>query len=259
MRGLSHPVQLTRLLSAVRQRSRRSLRFLALSLPVTLVFLWSPAMSICAAAQPIQLVQATGQDKTTATQPVLPVEPPATIDGFRQAHFDMTEDQVRQAIKKDFPSALTKLKAGTHPSEKTTVLSLPVADLLPHTGIARVSYIFGYKSKRLIQVNIVWASEGNEESDAMIVGAANLLRDYFAGQKYQPDTVVMNRRLGEHMMQVFQGADPQGHTVVVWLDGAAAAARKDDKAPKPPPLTLQLSYIGDAQHPDVFKIGRGQF
>ena len=225
-----------------------------------MLFLLTEPASTCHAGQLTRSAQAAGSDKTAAPalEPSAPTEAPATIDGFREAHFGMTEDQVRQAIKKDFPTAIGKLKAGTHPSEKTTVLSLPVTDLLPHTGIARVSYILGYKSKRLIQVNIVWSSEGSEESDEMIVGAANLLRDYFTGQKYQPNSVVMNRSLGEHMMQVFQGSDQQGHTVVVRLDGAAAAARKD-KATKAPPLSLQLSYIADAQHPDVFRIAKGQF
>jgi len=44
---------------------------------------------------------------------------------------------------KDFPAAAAKLTSAVHPSEKTTVLSLSVTDLLPHTGSARVSYILG--------------------------------------------------------------------------------------------------------------------
>jgi hypothetical protein len=44
------------------------------------------------------------------------------------------------------------------------------------------------------------------------------------------------------------------------LSGVAASARPEEKkAPQPPPLTLELSYIEDAAHPDVFRIGRGQF
>ena len=40
----------------------------------------------------------------------------------------------------------------------------------------------------------------------------------------------------------------------------AAAARSDEKkAVQAPPLTLELSYIEDPAHPDVFKIGKGQF
>jgi hypothetical protein len=183
--------------------------------------------------------------------------PPATVDGFRAARFGMTEEQVRQAIGKDFPGSVGKLKKRTHASEKTTVLSLPVSDLLPHTGAAQVSYILGYKSKKLIQINVMWRSEGSDESDQTVIGAANSLRDYFAAQNYKPGTVVANRQLNENAIVVFRGADAQDRIVLVLLNGAAAA-RKDEKPP-PLPLTLELSYIADPANPDVFRIGKGQF
>ncbi len=53
-------------------------------------------------------------------------------------------------------------------------------------------------------------------------------------------------------------SDKQKRTILLMLSGVAAAARAEDKkAPKPPPLTLELSYIEDPAHPDVFRIGRG--
>ncbi len=171
----------------------------------------------------------------------------------------MTEDQVREAIKKDLPAAAGKLKIATHPSEKTAVLSLLVPDLLPHSGNALISYIIGYKSKRLIQVNILWTSEGSEDSDETVVGVANSLRNYFAGQNFKPDSVVVNRQLAENSIVVFRASDLQNRTVLVLLTGAGTAARNDAKTPRPPPLTLELSYIADAAHPDIFKIGKGQF
>jgi hypothetical protein len=137
------------------------------------------------------------------------------------------------------------------------VLSLAVSDLLPHTGAAQVSYILGYKSKKLIQINVTWRSEGSDESDQTVIGAANSLRDYFAAQNYKPGTVVANRQLNENAIVVFRGADAQDRIVLVLLNGAAAA-RKDEKPP-PLPLTLELSYIADPANPDVFRIGKGQF
>ena len=190
--------------------------------------------------------------------PGQPSGPPATIDGFRQALFGMSEEQVRQAIRKDFPAAAGKISSAVHPSEKTTVLTATVPDLLPNTGKARISYIFGYRSKKLIQVNIVWTSEGNTASDETLVGTANSLRDYFAAQTYKPDTVVANRQLAENAIVVFRADDLQGRMVLLVLSGVAAAARSDDKKGLPP-LTLELSYIEDAAHPDVFRIGKGQF
>jgi hypothetical protein len=135
-----------------------------------------------------------------------------------------------------------------------------VSDLLPNTGNARISYIFGYRSKKLIQVNVVWTSEGNAASDETLIGTANSLRDYFASQNYKPDTVVANRQLAENTIVVFRASDLQGRMVLLVLSGVAAAARDEEKkGPRPPPLTLELSYIEDAAHPDVFRIGKGQF
>ena len=188
-----------------------------------------------------------------------PVGPPAAIAGFRAAQFGMSEDQLRQAVAKDFPTAATKLRKTTHPSEKTTVLTLPVTDLLPHTGGAQVSYILGHKSKKLIQVNVVWRSDGSEEHNEAVVGTANSLRDYFVGQSYKPGSVVANRQLNENAIVVFRGADAQDRLVLIVLHGSAAAETKDEKATRPRPLSLELSYIADAAHPDVFRIPKGQF
>jgi len=196
----------------------------------------------------------------TEQQPNPPAGSPAAIGGFRQALFGMTEEQVRQVVRKDFPTAAAKISSTVHPSEKTTVLSLTVADLLPNTGNARVSYIFGYRSKKLIQINIVWTSEGSAAGDETVVGTANSLRDYFASQNYKPDSAVANRQIAEDTILVFRANDRQERTVLLVLSGVAAAARREEKkGPRPPPLTLELSYILDAAHPDVFRIAKGQF
>ena len=204
--------------------------------------------------------QAPGKNEPGSAQPSPPVGPPAQIEGFRQARFGMSEEQVRQAIRKDFPAAAAKLTSAVHPSEKTTVLSLAVADLLPHTGNARISYILGYRSKKLSQVNIVWTSDGTAAGDETVVGIANSLRDYFTSENFTPDSVVANRQLAENTILVFRGSDDQKRTVLLVLSGLAGSARSEEKkAPKAPPLMLELSYIEDAAHPDVFKIGKGQF
>jgi hypothetical protein len=127
-------------------------------------------------------------------QPSPPAGPPAAIEGFRQALFGMTEEQVRQVVRKDFPAAAAKISSATHPSEKTTVLSVTVTDLLPDSAAARISYIFGYRSKKLIQVvNVVWTSDGGTSDDETIIDTANALRDYFTSQNYKPDCVIAKR------------------------------------------------------------------
>jgi hypothetical protein len=200
--------------------------------------------------------QTTTGDEAAPGQP----GPTAVIEGFRQAQFGMNEEQVKQAIRKDFPEPAGKLARTIHPTEKTIVLTLTVADLLPHSGNARISYILGHRSKKLSQVNIVWSSDGSTAGDETIVGTANSLRDYFLTENFKPDSVVANHQLAPDSILVFRASDEQKRTILLVLSGVAADARAEDKkAPKPPPLTLELSYIEDPAHPDVFRIGRGQF
>jgi hypothetical protein len=233
---------------AYRFTTRRLYVALAMSLMAGRGLAWGQSAPSEKQTSPDEIGQGAAPDK--------PSEPPALIDGFRNARFGMSEEQVRQAVRKDFPAAATKLSNAVHPSEKTTVLSIDAADLLPNTGTARISYIFGYRSKKLILINVVWASDGSAASDEAIVAAANSLRDYFATQRYKPDSIVTNRQLADNTIVVFRADDLRGRTVLLLL--SAAAARSEDKKATPP-LTLKLSYMLDAVHPDIFRIAKGQF
>jgi hypothetical protein len=200
--------------------------------------------------------------------PAPPAEPGATadaqpattpIEGFRQARFGMSEQQLRQAFQRDFPAAANRLSRMTHPREKTTVLALTVADLLPEIGPAQISYILGYTSKRLLQVNIIWTSDGRTAArDEAIISAANALRDHFFTQYRAPDEIVANQQVGDNAILVFRARQADGRMVLLLLTGTAVAGRAT-RNPTPPPLTLQLSYIRDHAHPDVFRIERGRF
>jgi hypothetical protein len=172
----------------------------------------------------------------------------------------MTEKEVRQAVQSDFPAAANRISRATHPREKTTVLAVAVEDLLPDTGPVRISYILGHASKRLVQVNVVWTSDGRTAArDEAIVAAANALRDHFQAQhRAAPDGVVANRQMGENAFLVFRAAQADGRMVLLLLSGVAVAGRAG-RTPPPPPLTLQLSYIRDHANPDVFRIERGRF
>ena len=86
------------------------------------------------------------------------------------------------------------------------------------------------------------------------------MRDYFASENFKPESVVTNYQLAPHTILVFRGRDEQKRTVLLVLNGEAAPARsEEEKTPKTPPLTLELSYIDDAAHPDIFRISKGQF
>jgi hypothetical protein len=194
--------------------------------------------------------------------PLAPAAPgeAAKVEGFRSAGFGMTEAQVRQAIRKDFPVAGEKVSSELNQAEKTTVLTVYVPDLIPGTGRARISYIFGYSTKKLIQVNVNWTAEPKSPASAeSVVGTANLLRNYFLVGGYQPESIVVNLQLPNGYV-VFRGTDARSRMVVVVLSGATdAGATAPHDAEKAPPIGLQLAYILDPEHPDVYQVPKGQF
>jgi hypothetical protein len=204
------------------------------------------------AAQPTQ--PQAGHD-TAAPSAAPPMPPPATIEGFRRARFGMNEQQVREAVHQEFPDAA--IASTAHPSEKTRVLSITVADLLPDIGSARIYYIFGYRSKTLVQINILWVSDRSPSADEALVGAANSLRDYFMSQNYKRDNTIANRQIAENAIIVFRTTDQQGRTILLVLNGTPAGAQPPKQ--QQPPLTLELGYIENAARPDIFRIDRGQF
>jgi hypothetical protein len=180
----------------------------------------------------------------------------AKVEGFRSALFGMTEAQLRQAIHKDFPGAGDKIASELNAAERTTVLMIHVPDLIPGTGKARVSYIIGYATKKLIQVNVNWAAEPKSTAGTeSLVGAANLLRNYFLAGGYRSDTIVANQQMPNGYV-VFRGLDVHSRMVILVLTGATATPPADEKAP---PVGLQLSYILDPEHPDVYQVPKGQF
>lgn len=202
-----------------------------------------------------------------AVKPAVPdpahIPPPAAatpVDGFRHARFGMSEPELLDAIRRDFPTAAARLTRFTHLRERTTVLAVTIAELLPGAGPVRISYILGYASRRLIQVNIVWPGDGkNAARDESIVAAANTLRDHFEVQYPAPfNAVVANQPVGKNAILVFRAAQADGHMILLLLSGRAATGRSAQTLTTPP-FTLQLCYIRDYKHPDIFRIEPGRF
>jgi len=186
----------------------------------------------------------------------------AMVEGFRSAHFGMNESELKGAIKKDFNISGKDIQRIVHPSEKTVSLSVVVPNIVPESGKARVAYILGYKSKRLIQVNVNWGNPVDSDSNSQgLIGTANALRDYFARRGFKKDALVMNARLSDGSVLVFRGVDPKGRMVVLLLKGmndpeASEDKKNDSFAPK---LSLVLSYITNPNTPDIFQIKEGEF
>ena len=92
----------------------------------------------------------------------------------------MTEAQVKTAIQKDFNISPDKIQTEENLGERTAVLTVTVDDLLEGVGKARVSYILGYSTKKLIQVNVVWGTGNRPAGETeRVVAGANQLRTLF--------------------------------------------------------------------------------
>jgi hypothetical protein len=216
---------------------------------------WLLVVVSAADAQSAKEALAPSAAHSAAPNPAPNATEEAKVEGFRSAAFGMPEAQVRQAIRKDFPGPGEKITSEANAAEKTTVLGVLVPDLIPGTGKARISYILGYTSKKLIQVNVNWNAEPKSPASAEgLVGAANLLRNYFLAGGYRPDSIVANRQLPNGYV-VFRGLDARARMVMLVLSGATGTVEHD----KAPPVALQLSYILDPEHPDVYQVPKGTF
>ena len=193
---------------------------------------------------------AKSDDRTSASQKW------AVVNGFRSANFGMKERDVLKAIKKDFGIGKNQVSRKTHPNEKTVTLGIQVDKLLPESGPAKVFYIMGYKSKRLIHINVIWGKPITKKPNAeAIVATANQLRNHFAQKKYQKEGFALNAPLGEGVILVFQGKDRKGRAAKILLVNPKAEGDKKVGAN----IALTLSYIEKPMDPDVFRIKEGDF
>lgn len=191
--------------------------------------------------------------------------PKYDISGFRDARFGMTEAEVRAVITKAFGLKPADIVAGTNPVEGTTLLTVNLASLDPVPGPARVSYIFGYASKRLIQVNVVWGEDAAKpvaDPAAMIAAGARLER-YFAGFSWRKDAARGGIPVGDNTVVIFSGEDEKKGAVRLIADGVKyqmqrGSEQKTSPDPKGPPR-LVLNYIADRDSPDIAKIEQGKF
>jgi hypothetical protein len=184
----------------------------------------------------------------------------ATVSGFRSARWGMNDAEVRAAIQRDFGIPPAKVSTTENAAERTTVLSTTVADLLDGAGTARLSYILGYKTKKLIQVTIIWGTPVDPKVPPQnIVTAANQLRQLFLDSGYEPKTIIVNSRLADGSIVVFEGRDPEGHTTVLRLASTQRPAKGPQNKPGLASVALSLSYVLDSRNPDIFRLKKGQF
>jgi hypothetical protein len=183
--------------------------------------------------------------------------PSLSVQGFRSAKFGMTEAEVRASIAKDFSVPATAVRAESNSAERTQSLTVKVPDLLPDSGAADVSYVFGYHSKKLIHVGVLWSKTVDETmTPERLLANAEALRGYFLTDGFVPKSIVTNAAIGEGVM-FFRGEDVNGHSTVLILKGTMGPEGQKPRAFTP--TATVLYYMADAEHPDVYKVPAGKF
>lgn len=182
--------------------------------------------------------------------------PGPSIDGFRTAKFGMTEAQLRSAIAADLKiSAITKTQ---NQLQRTTVLSVQAPNLVPQGGTATVSYVLGYQTHKLIQVNIIWSPEIDPKTTPMMLYQnGETLQQYFASEGFPANRSTGNIATPNGIL-LFRATDSSGNAVLLILSGTMAKNPKTETTALSP-TTLTLAYAADVLHPDVFQLPRGSF
>jgi len=211
-----------------------------------------------------------GASVAMAATPATPLPPPSAVapdsatpatvavTGFRSAAFGMDQADVKAAIEKDFGIKAAAVASGENAAERTQVLSVLVPNLLEDGGAAQVSYVFGYKSKGLIQIGISWSHQTDSTLTAdKLVADGDVLRAHFLADGYAPQSVKTGLVLPNGLL-LFRGEGADGHATVLILEGSFKKAA-DGKQNILTPTGLALLYSADPAHPDIFKIAPGRF
>jgi hypothetical protein len=182
----------------------------------------------------------------------------ATIRGFRGAEFGMTESQVRAAIPSNLDVSASAIHTSENPVQKTTVITVKAPNLLPDGGAADVTYVFGYHSHKLIEINILWSKATDPKITlAQLERNGAELQTYFRGEGFPPKGTAANLAVPGGLL-LFRANDKTGHAIVLVLAGTVTKNAKSDKATLVP-TSLSLAYAADPEHPDVFELKHGSF
>jgi hypothetical protein len=164
---------------------------------------------------------------------------------------------VRSAIERDFNLRGDAIQAQENKAEQTHVLIVRAANVLPGGGTASISYVFGFKSKTLIQVGLSWSKATDDAmTPEQLFSNANVLQSHFLTEGYKPDTVATNMPINGGVL-MFRGSDAEQHTTMLILQGTFTQAENNQR--QMTPTALLLFYIADAKAPDVYRLPPGSF
>ena len=124
------------------------------------------------------------------------------------------------------------------------------------SGKSRVVYVFGFRSKRLIQVNILVGHPVDADiTPQQVVDSGNLLGSHFIKKRYQEDGLMAHARLNDGSVLIFRGKDQNGRMVLLRLSNLQPTKKKDGEMK----ISLTLSYIEKPDQPDAFQLKENDF
>jgi hypothetical protein len=145
------------------------------------------------------------------------MRPRYEVTGFREAHFGMTEFEVRQIARRSFGVGDAQMTQTKDPVTGTTKLIVHVLNLEPGLGEGRVEYTFGYEQHKLYRVDVIWGLDTNPllSNFPLLAGALRLQRYFLLGYTWAMRSVQTGILLNERAILLFSGVDDRDRSVTV--------------------------------------------
>lgn len=195
---------------------------------------------------------------------------PAQIEGFGEARFGMTVEEVLAVAAREYPEA--ELRQDFDPVQQTALVHARMPQLAPTPGIpalgpVSITYVFGYSSERLAAVNVNWYTEGDAtaaEREALLnAGSAYVV--HLLGYFWEPFSTFRGLVIGPNTVLLFAGQDGDGRGIEVVVDGVdleVVSLSDGVTTHRPAELGPAALHIGVSERPDesdVFTIPPGAF
>jgi hypothetical protein len=243
--------------------ARRLLRFVCLLASLLVV---TSAIHVPSHAQPQQRNRqpAPVQAPAPAPAPAAPAGAPqvmsstaAKVEGFRSAKFGMSEADTKAAIIKDFRLKSEDIREQPNPGERTKAFLIKVPNVLPGGGVGEVSYVFGYQTKKLIQVSVSWSKAVDDRmTPEQLFSNSSILRAHFVSEGFKPDSIATNMPINGGIL-LFRGSDDKDRSTILILQGSFAQGENNQRILTP--TALLLFYVADAKAPDIYRLPPGSF
>lgn len=183
------------------------------------------------------------------------------VNGFRSAQFGMSEQEVFNAIQRDFGFGEEQIEFLHNERDSTFVMHIIVPEMEPGPGPAHVYYILGATSQTLMHVNVLWLTSTNpsdEERDQIGIAGMQLAR-YFMERSWRPENVQTGAMRADGEVVTFAGIDPTGAGVEVLVKGVPVSDASGQTLNPQGEAMLRVGYTQRYGRPDTISVQSGDF